>query len=92
MKAYHTAGCIGSLGLAPQLIPPALDVVHPVQDDDAVAGQDALCPGVRDAAGFFLGAGMVIDVARMRSVMRGNDLHLESRFQRGRAGRKELIL
>jgi hypothetical protein len=69
MNTYHTAGGIGSFGLTPQLIPPSLDVVHPVEDDDAVACQDALCPGVCDAAGFFLGAGMVIDCAWMRSIM-----------------------
>lgn len=69
MNTYHTTCGAGSLGLTPQLIPPALDVVHPVKDDDAVAGQDALCPGVCDAAGFFLRAGMVIDGAWMRSIM-----------------------
>lgn len=59
--SYHTTCRLRSFSLTPQLVPPSLDIVHSVQDDDAVPLEHTLGSGVGDAARLLLGAGMVVD-------------------------------
>lgn len=61
LLSYHTACRLRSFRLTPQLVPPSLDIVHSVQDDDAVPLEHTLGSGVGDAARLLLSAGMVVD-------------------------------
>lgn len=59
--SYHTACRLRGFRLAPQLVSPSFDIVHSVEDDDAVPLEHTLGPCVGDAARLLLGAGMVVD-------------------------------
>lgn len=59
--SYHAACRLRSFRLAPQLVPPSFDIVHSVEDDDAVPLEHTLGSGVGDGARLLLGAGMVVD-------------------------------
>ena len=58
---YHTACRLRSFRLTPQLVPPSFDIVHSVEDDDAVPLEHTLGSRVGDATRLLLGAGMVVD-------------------------------
>ena len=76
-NAYNTAARSQRLSLAPKLIPIPLDVIHPVEDDDTVASEQAPGPRVGHPARLLLRARIVVHRARMiKIVVCGYDMDL----------------
>jgi hypothetical protein len=75
-NTYHTAGRLRCFCLTPQLVPPSLDVVHSVEDHNAVPLEHALGSRISDTARFFFCARMVIYYAWVGGIMRGDNVDL----------------
>lgn len=69
---HNTARRRRRFRLAPKLIPPPLDIIHPVDNDDRVAAQRAAHAPIHNCTGFFLGARIVVDAAGIGAGVRGD--------------------
>jgi hypothetical protein len=76
--AHHTAGRRHGLGLAVQLVPEALDVVHSIGDDDVVARQHALHGRIFLGTRILLSPRSVVDGARHAQRLVVDEVHLQS--------------
>lgn len=65
------------------MIPVPLDVVHAVEDDEAIAAEQTFGARVGDASGFLFGARIVVDGARVGGIVRRNDVDLVAGFAGG---------
>ena len=74
-KPYHTARRIRSLGLTPKLIPPPLNIIHTIKNDNTIPRQHALCPRIRNTPCLLLRSCMVIYRPGMRSIVRRDDVY-----------------
>ena len=68
-ETYNTTRRPQRLRLTPQLIPIPLNIIHTVENHEAILSQHAARPRVRHTAGFLLRARMIIDYARAVFVM-----------------------
>lgn len=72
---YHAA-CSGScLAFAPELISPSLDVVHAIDNHNAVLAQQPPHPTIDDGARLLLRACSIVDGSGMGHIVRGNNMN-----------------
>lgn len=88
----HAAGRLQRLGLAVQLVPEALDVVHAICDHDVVARQHSLDGRIFLRARVLLGLGRVIDIARYTKRLIVDEVHFEAMDTRIGGGAGDLGL
>jgi hypothetical protein len=74
----HTAGRLQGLGLAVQLVPEALDVVHSIGDDDVIARQQPLYSRIFLGARILLCLCGMVDGSRYAERLIVDQVHLEA--------------
>lgn len=91
--AYHATCCSQCLRLTPQLITVSFDVVHSVENHEAVFAERALRPRICHAPCLLFCAGMVVNGSRMGGIMSRHNVDLVAGFRGGEsAGVEELGL
>jgi hypothetical protein len=83
-KTYHTTRRPKRLRLTPKLIPIPLDIIHPIENDKAVATQRPLRTCIRQPPRLLLRTRRIVHRPRIVDiVVRGNDVYLVPGFRRG---------
>jgi hypothetical protein len=78
VETDHAAGRLQGLGFTVQLVPEALDVVHPIGDDDVIARQQPLDSRIFLGTRILLCLCGMVDVSRHAEGLIVDQVHLEA--------------